>query len=69
MIDDNDLTDWSFNQEDVLDYNTICNDNKILDHFMIQEATHIYVTQQRIYHFFEKRMAIKSQGNLPSRCF
>ncbi|CAM4747517.1 unnamed protein product [Rotaria magnacalcarata] len=45
MNDDNNLTDWSFNQEDVFDYNTISNDNKIFDQFMIQE----------------KRMAIKSQ--------
>ncbi|CAF3298433.1 unnamed protein product [Rotaria socialis] len=61
MNDDNNLTDWSFNQEDVFDYKTISNDNKIFDQFMIQEATHIYITQQRLYHFFQKRMAIKSQ--------
>ncbi|CAF1102219.1 unnamed protein product [Rotaria magnacalcarata] len=61
MNDDNNLTDWSFNQEDVFDYNTISNDNKIFDQFMIQEASHIYITQQRLYHFFQKRMAIKSQ--------
>ncbi|CAF3936375.1 unnamed protein product [Rotaria sordida] len=62
-------TDWSFHQEELLNYETHSDDLKIVDDFIVKEATHIYVTQQRIHHFFHKHMNIKSDDLLSETCF
>ncbi|CAF4331937.1 unnamed protein product [Rotaria sp. Silwood2] len=53
-------TDWSFKQEDIVDDTTFA--DKVFDNdFIIHETTHIYVTTQRIHHFFRKTMDIKAE--------
>jgi len=57
-IKEDNLTDWSITTEEFLNYDK----TKVVvvsDDFIVKEVTHIYVTQQRISHFFQKRMNIK----------
>ncbi len=62
------MTDWSFDQEELLNYDTTSDDLKVSDDFIVKEATHIYVTQQRIHHFLQKRMKIKAEGEIEMSC-
>ncbi|CAM2707718.1 unnamed protein product [Rotaria socialis] len=54
-------TDWSFHQEEMQSIEKQSNDLNIVDNVTVKEATHIYVTQQRIHHFFYHHMFIKSE--------
>ncbi|CAF4991203.1 unnamed protein product [Rotaria sp. Silwood1] len=57
----NEATDWSFDNEEASDYDLKSHDSSIPQDLIVKEATHIYVTTQKIDHFFEKNMQIKPQ--------
>lgn len=52
MKNNNNETDCSFIEEKLFSYDTKLNDLNTEDNFTVKEATHIYVTQQRIHHLF-----------------
>jgi len=56
------MIEWSLDQEELFSYGTKSDDLKVSDNFIVKEVTHIYVTQQRIHHFFQKIMKIKAEG-------
>lgn len=56
------MTDWSFQQEELLNCSTESNDLGTPDDCVGKEVTHIYVTQQKIHHFFLEKMKIKAEG-------
>ncbi|CAF2151732.1 unnamed protein product [Rotaria magnacalcarata] len=58
---ENEATDWSFDNEEALDYDLQFHDLSTPQNLIIKEATHTYVMTQKINHFFEKNMKIKPQ--------
>ena len=61
--DENNQTDWSLEQQgENLDHETFTNVRSDSAEFVVQEATHVDVTHQRIYHFFKKQLNIADQG-------
>ncbi|CAF1108378.1 unnamed protein product [Adineta ricciae] len=54
-------TDWSFNNEDILDYDAQFHGSTVASNFNVKEIIHVYVTSQQINHFFEKNMKITAQ--------
>jgi hypothetical protein len=63
------MTDWSFDQEELFSYGTKSDNLEVSDDFIVKEVTHIYVTQQRIHHFFQKIMKIKAEGKTKIKYF
>ncbi|CAM4793814.1 unnamed protein product [Rotaria magnacalcarata] len=63
---ENEATDWSFDNEEALDYDLQFHDLSTPQNLIIKEATHTYVMTQKINHFFEKNMKIKPQGKVTS---
>ena len=59
-------TDWSFDKEDIVDYDAQFDDSMMKSNFNEKETTHVYVTTQRISHFFEQNMEIGTQGTVNS---
>ncbi|CAF1266684.1 unnamed protein product [Adineta ricciae] len=59
-------TDWSFNNEDILDYDAQFHGSTVASNFNVKEIIHVYVTSQQINHFFEKNMEITAQGTVSS---
>ncbi|CAF1070679.1 unnamed protein product [Rotaria sordida] len=54
-------TDWSFENDEAHEYDQNHFNDSFSDEFVIKEATHIYVTQQRIHHFFKNKMQIEAE--------
>ncbi|CAF4513278.1 unnamed protein product, partial [Rotaria sp. Silwood2] len=54
-------TEWSFENDETHEYDQNHFNYSVSDEFVIKEATHIYVTQQRIHHFFKNKMQIEAE--------
>jgi uncharacterized ubiquitin-like protein YukD len=62
------MTDWSFDQEELINYGTKSDDLKVSDDLITKEVTHIYVSHQKIHHFYQTKMKIKAEGKTKTNC-
>ncbi|CAF2962134.1 unnamed protein product, partial [Rotaria sp. Silwood2] len=62
ITNDDGSTDWSFHQDEASIYETKSDTIKVIYNYIIKEETHIYITRQRINHFFCTHMKISYES-------